>query len=179
MTTGTRDADLIFPQTLMMSMREVPSCYGFPCQKYHKGTTKWINNLCEESNMPADNRPVTIHCKAGSISVRLVLKHEANVKTLLLDIQMMVFLMRLTVPFAVSKQLLQSANPDQSRTEKSASSLHPCGGCWLTKLNFSSLMEMTKVLLSSQRSTLAHRSSALKIEETGLENLFQTCLPWK
>ena len=33
---------------------------------------------------------------------------------------MMVFLMRLTVPFAVSEQLLLSANPDQSRTEKSA-----------------------------------------------------------
>ena len=25
----------------------------FPCEQYHKGITKWINNLCEESNMPA------------------------------------------------------------------------------------------------------------------------------
>ena len=114
-----------------------------------------------------------VPCRSG-----LYLKHEANVKTLLLDIKMMVLLMRLTVPFAVSKQLLLSANPDQSRTEKSASNLNPCGGCWLTNLNFSSLMEMTKVLLSSQRSTLAHKSSALKIEETGLENLCSNCLPF-
>ena len=36
-----------------------------PCEQYHKGVTKWINILCEESNMPADSRPVTIHCNAG------------------------------------------------------------------------------------------------------------------
>ena len=45
---------------------------GFLCEQYHKGITKWINNLCEESNMPADSGPDTIHCKAGSMSVRLV-----------------------------------------------------------------------------------------------------------
>ena len=157
----------------------------FPCEQYHKRITKWINNVCEESNMPADRRPVTIVVKQVPCRSGLFLNHEANVKTLLLDIKMMVFLMRLTVPFAVSKQLLLSANPDQSRTEKSASNLYPCGGCWLTNLNFSSLMEMTKVLLSSQPSTLAQRSSALKIEETGLENLcsnlplldMDNCLP--
>ena len=31
-----------------------------------------FNTLWEESNMPADNKLVTIHCKAGSTSVRLV-----------------------------------------------------------------------------------------------------------
>ena len=44
----------------------------FPCEQYHTGSTKWINTLCAESDMPADSRPVTIHCKAGSMSVRLV-----------------------------------------------------------------------------------------------------------
>ena len=38
------------------------------------------------------------------------------------------------------------------------------------QLEFSSLKEMTKVHLSSQRSTLAHISSASKIEEMELEN---------
>ena len=50
----------------------------FPCEQHHKGVTKWINNLCEESNMPADNRPVTIHCKAGSMLVRLVFETRAK-----------------------------------------------------------------------------------------------------
>ena len=31
-----------------------------------------------KSNMPADNRPVTIHCKAGSTSVRLVFESRAK-----------------------------------------------------------------------------------------------------
>ena len=49
----------------------------FPCEQYHKGITKWINNIWEESNMPAFNKPVRNHCKAGSVSVRLVLETRA------------------------------------------------------------------------------------------------------
>ena len=71
-TIGTGDADLIYPQTLMMSMREVPSCYGSHANNITKGS------LCEESNMPADSRPVTIHCKAGSMSVRLVFETRSK-----------------------------------------------------------------------------------------------------
>ena len=41
---------------------------------------------------------------------------------------------------------------------------------WLTKSKFSSLIEMTKVHSSSQHSTLAHMSSASKIEDMELEN---------
>ena len=50
----------------------------FPCEQYHKGITKWMNTLWEESNTPADNRPVRIHCKAGSTSVRLVFESRAK-----------------------------------------------------------------------------------------------------
>ena len=50
----------------------------FPCEQYHKGITKWIDNLWEESNMPAYNKPVRIHCKAGSVSVRLVFETRAK-----------------------------------------------------------------------------------------------------
>ena len=50
----------------------------FPCEQYHKGITKWINTLWEETNMPADNRPVTIHCEAGSTSVRLVFESRSK-----------------------------------------------------------------------------------------------------
>ena len=44
----------------------------FPCEQYHKGITKWIDNLWEDSKLPACNKPVRIHCKAGSVSVWLV-----------------------------------------------------------------------------------------------------------
>ena len=50
----------------------------FPCEQYHKGVTKWINSLWEDSNMPAFNKPVRIHCKAGSVSVRVVLETPAK-----------------------------------------------------------------------------------------------------
>ena len=50
----------------------------FPCEQYHEGITKWINNLWEESNMLADKKTVTIHCKAGSVSARLVFKTKAK-----------------------------------------------------------------------------------------------------
>ena len=44
----------------------------FPCKQYHTGITKWINKLCEEFNMPAFNKLVRNHCKAGSVSLRRV-----------------------------------------------------------------------------------------------------------
>ena len=50
----------------------------FPCEQFHKGITKWINNLWEASNMSAHNKPVRIHCKAGSMSVRLVFESRSK-----------------------------------------------------------------------------------------------------
>ena len=44
----------------------------FPCEQYLKGITKWIDTLWDESNMQACNKPIRIHCKASSVSVRLV-----------------------------------------------------------------------------------------------------------
>ena len=72
MTIEIQDEDLIRSQAPKMNSREVPFYYGSLANNTTKGITKWINNLGEESNMPADNKPVTIHCKAGSLSVRLV-----------------------------------------------------------------------------------------------------------
>ena len=57
------------------------------------------------------------------------------------------------------------------KTERLENNLRHCGENWLTNSKFSSLMEMAKVHSSSQRLMLAPKSSALKIEETGLEKL--------
>ena len=59
----------------------------FPCEQYHAGITKWINTIWEESNMPTDNRPVTIHRKAGSTSVRLVFESRATCQDIVVRFQ--------------------------------------------------------------------------------------------
>ena len=46
--------------------------FRFPCEQYLKAITQWIETLWEESDMLACNKLVTIHCKADSVSVRLV-----------------------------------------------------------------------------------------------------------
>ena len=46
--------------------------FRFPREQYLKGITQWIDTLWEESGMLACNKPERIHCKAGSVSVRLV-----------------------------------------------------------------------------------------------------------
>ena len=101
MTIGIRDADLIL-FTILSEHARSTVLLQLPCEQHHTGITNWINNLwaikncaksslsatplcttphwnCEmdqysweRSNIPADNKPVTIHCKAGSVSARLV-----------------------------------------------------------------------------------------------------------
>ena len=133
---------------------------------FRRSPTCWhVTNLSEFIAKP-------VPCQSG-----LFLKHEANAKTLLLDIRMMVFLMQLTVPSAAPTQLSQCVNPDQLKTGRMENNLCRCGKSWLTSLKFSFLMEMTKVFLSSQRSMLFHKPSASKIAETELENHFFKLAP--
>ena len=92
--------------------------------------------------------------------------------------KMIVFLMRLTVPFAVSKNNYCCPPIQINRGPRDWQAI--CSlveGCRLTNSNFSSIMEMTKVLLSSKRSILAHKSSSFKIEDAGLENLCSSLPP--
>ena len=102
-TTETRDADLIFPQTLMMSMREVPSCYGSHANNTTKGLRSGSiifakNPICRLATNLSELIARQFLCQTD-----LFLEHEVNVKTLLLDRKTMVFLMRLTVLFAIPK----------------------------------------------------------------------------
>ena len=142
----------------------------FPCEQYHKGITKWIDNLWEESSMPAYDKPVRIHCKAGSVSFRLVFATRGKCQDTICRKKMLVCPMLLTVPSAAPMLQSQCVNPNQLKTESLENNLRLCGENWLTNSNFSSLMEMTKVHSSSERSMLVHNFSAFKIEETELEN---------
>ena len=176
MTTETRDEDLILPQAPKMNNHEVPFYYD----SLANNTSKEL----QSGSLPYGKSPI---CKLATnlsefiarqvpCQSDLFLKHQANLKTLVLDIRMMVFLMQSTVRSAAPVLLSQSVNPDQLKTERLENNLRPCGQCWLNTLKFSFLMKMPKVFSSSQRSMLAHKISASKIAETELENRFSNLL---
>ena len=142
----------------------------FPCEQYHKGITKWINNLCEECDMPADSKHVAIHCKAGSMSVRLVFETRSKCQDFMARYEDDGIAYEIDSPFCSVKTTVTVRQSKSLEDWELVSNLRPCGERWLISSKFSSLM-MMKVHLSSQRSTPAHKSSALRIEETGFENL--------
>ena len=72
MTKEIQDEDLIRSQAPKMNNREAPFCYDSLANNTTKGCTERIIDLGGKTNMPADNRLLTIHCEAGSVSVRLV-----------------------------------------------------------------------------------------------------------
>ena len=86
----------------------------------------------------------------------------------------MVSPMKLTLLSAAPKQLFRYANPNHLKTERSGSNFRLCGECWPDSSKFSSLMEMTKVHLLSQRSMLAHKFSASRV----VENLCSKLAPF-
>ena len=170
MTIRIQDADLILLQALLMNMREVPPYYDSLANTTTKGSQSGSILSVEKPTCLPTIGLLQFIVKQVPRRSGLYLNHETNVRILLSDIKIIASPMRLTVPFATPKQLLLYANLRQVKTEKSENNLHFCGESWLTSLKFSSLIEMTKVHLSSQRSTLAYISSASKFEEMELEN---------
>ena len=176
MRTETHDEELILSPAPKMKNHEAPSYFDSlannTSKRLQSGSIPFGKNpICRRVTNLSEFIAKQVPCQSG-----LSLKHEANVKTLLLDIRMMVFLTQLTVPSAAPIQLSQCVNPDQLKTERLENNLRLCGKSWLTNLKFSFLMEMTKVFSSSQRSMLAHKSPASKIAETELENWFSNLL---
>ena len=78
MTIDKQDEGLIRSQAPKINKHEVPSYCGSRANNTTKGITKWTNNLWEESNMPAYNKLVRIHYKAGSVSVSRVFETRAK-----------------------------------------------------------------------------------------------------
>ena len=62
---------LVKPQ-FSTTCEEVSGPEALGSLQYHTGITNWINILWEKSNIPAFYKPVRIHCKAHSVSARLV-----------------------------------------------------------------------------------------------------------
>ena len=74
----------MFPQAPKMN-NHCAVLFRFPCEQYLKGSTNWIDPICRVTNL-AEFIAKQIPCQSG-----LFLTHEANVKTLFLEIKMMVF----------------------------------------------------------------------------------------
>ena len=77
-TTETQDVDLILSQVQRMNMREVPFCFDFHCEQYQEGVSAWIEKFWATTNAPVFSKPIRIHCKTGSLSVRLVFETRAK-----------------------------------------------------------------------------------------------------
>ena len=162
MTTETHDADWILSLVSTMNKHEVPSYYD----SHASNTTKGLRSgsiifgqdpTCQPATNLSELIAKQVLCRPDSHK-----NQEPNV------IKMMVSPMQLTDPFAAPIQISLSVNPNQLKTERSESNLRLCGENWQISSKFSSSMEMTKVHLSSQRSTPAHKSSASRIEENGV-----------
>ena len=116
MTTETQDEDLILSPAPKMNNHEVPSYFASLANKTSKGLQSGSipvgkNPICQHTTNLSEFIAKQVLCRSG-----LYLKHEPNVKTLLLDIKMMVSPMQLTVPSAAPIQISLSANPNQLKT---------------------------------------------------------------
>ena len=124
MTTGTHDEGLILPQAQKMNNHEVPSYSDFLANNtskgLHSGSIPFGKKLVCSERIIAKQVP----CPSG-----LFLKHEPNVKTLLLDFKMMVSPKLLIVPSAAPIQISLFVNPNQLNTERLENSLRLCGEC--------------------------------------------------
>ena len=114
--------------------------------------------------MSAFYKPVRIHCEVVAVSVRLVFETRAKCQEFVARYTGDGIPYAIDSPFCCAKQLSRFVNPNQLKTERMENNLRLCGENWLTNSKFSSLMEMTKVHSSSQRSMLVHKSLPLKIE---------------
>ena len=103
-TVEIRDADLIFPQTLTMSMREVPSCYGSHANNTTKGSrSRSIISVTNPTCQPTINMSQFI-AKQVPYQPDLYLKHEAKCQE---------FVVRYEddgIPFEINSSLLLRQN---------------------------------------------------------------------
>ena len=169
-TTETHDEGSILPQAQKMNKHEVPSYLNSPTnntsKELHSGSIPlWKSLVCWHVTNLLEFIAKQVPCQLD-----LFLKREANVKTLLSVLRMMVFLMQSTVPSVAPILLSNCVNPDQLKSERSENNLFRYGEKWLQNLTSSSLMQMPKVYPSSPRSILDPKSSVSKIADMELAN---------
>ena len=171
MTTETHGEGLILLQAQKMNKSVVPFYYDLCANNTSKELPSGSIPFLDESSMQAFHKPVRNHCKAVSVSVRLVSETRAKSQHFVVREKDDGFSDAIDSPFCCTKTNIivrQSKSIEDRRIRKTI--FRRCVEKRLTSSKFSSLMEMTKVHSSSLRWTLARKSSASKIAETELEN---------
>ena len=164
MTTETQDEDLIHSPAPKMNNPVVPFYYDTLANNTTTGLPSGSITFGKNPTCQPTTDLLQFIVKQVPRQSGLYLKHEPNVRTLLLDI----FLYAINSPFHCTNTSIIVRQSKSIEDREIGNNLHICGESWLTSSNFSSLMEMTKVHSSSQRLTLARKSSASKIEEVEL-----------
>ena len=128
MTVEIQDEDLIHSQAPKMNKHEVPFYSGSLANNTTKGLQSGSiisgkNPICQHTTNLSEFIAKQFPCRSG-----LFLKHEPNVKTLLLDFKMMVSSKPLIAPSAAPIQIyIIAVNPNQLKTERLENSLRLCG----------------------------------------------------
>ena len=133
----------------------------FPCEQYLQGITKWIDTLWDESNMQTCNKPFRIHCKAGSVSVRLVFETRDKCQDFVAQHK------DDGIPCAINSPFCRPSTPvtvRQSRSIEDREIGKQFAPLWKV------LAEQLKVLFPDEE------DAASKIVETELENRFSSLL---
>ena len=117
-TIEIQDERLISSQAPKMNKHEVPSYFDSLANNTSKGLPSGSlfhvrNTTCQHTTNLSEFIAKQVRCQSA-----LFFKHEANAKTWLFDIRMMVLLVQLTVLFAAPVQLSKCINPDQLKTER-------------------------------------------------------------
>ena len=140
----------------------------FPCEQYHTGITNWINNFWENQTFQSIINPSELLQSRFCVGQTRI-RNKSQMSGLCGPIKRWWFPSWNWQPLLLRQNnYLGSPIQNHLKTGRSESNLRLCGECWPNSSKFSSLMEMTKVHLSSQRSTPAHKVSALRIWRNGV-----------
>ena len=126
--------------------------------------------------MPAYNKPVRIHCGADSVSARLVFETRAKCQDLVARYKDDGITHAISSLFCCANTIITVRQSKSFEDREIGKQFAPLWRELADQLKVLFPEEDDEVHSSSQRLMLAHKSSALKIEETGLENQCSNCL---
>ena len=126
--------------------------------------------------MLACNKPERIHCKAGSVSVRLAFETRGKCQDFVVRHKDDGIPNAINSPFCCASTTVTVRQSRSIEDRAIGKQFMPLWKEWADQLKVIFLMQMTKVYSSSPRSIPAHKSSASKIAETELEIQYSNLL---
>ena len=177
MTTETHDAEWILSLVPTMNRHEVPSYYGSHANNTAKGSRSGSiifgkNPTCQPATKRSELIAKQVLCRPDSHK-----KQAPNVKTLLLDIKMMVSPGQLTVPSAAPRQISLSVNPNFFEDRDIGNQFAPLWRELAAQLKIIFPDGDDEGAFIVQALDACHKSLASRIEETASGNLCSNLCP--